>query len=382
MSILVTRARQTFKQIFNKNPSIIVSAPGRINLIGEHTDYSNGFVLPMAINHKIIIALHPSEDQIVNLFSIDYQEKATIEINNLKSPSEGWQAYVEGITWALKSKGFILKGWEGVVTGDIPVGAGLSSSAAFEVAIAEAHRQVSSLSLSNIELAQLGQLAEIQWVGVNVGIMDQLISALGKPNHAVKLDCKTLEFEYIPIPQEVQFIVLDTKTRRELTNSAYNQRHEEVKLACESLGVSHLREANIDMLKDMKEDIDPIIYKRAHHVITENSRVHEFCDAMLRQDLNVMGLLINQSHESLKIDFEVSSKELNIIVDIARKHPYCLGARMTGAGFGGCAIAILKKEKSSSFIEEVTQAYSDAIGYPPDVFQVFSSRGVHVIKFD
>lgn len=281
-----------------------------------------------------------------------------------------------GMAWALLDTGYTLSGWQGAMSGNIPIGAGLSSSAAFEVAIGKTFCLASNLDLSPTKLALLSRKAEAEWVGVNVGIMDQLISAAGKEGHALLLDCKTLDFEYVPIPEGVTMVVLDTMTRRELKKSDYNARHEEVKQASRLLDVQFLREATPQMVEETRPQMPSTIYRRARHVVSENERVHNFSHAMRNNDLLMMGQLIDASHASLRDDFEVSSPELNLIVELAQKQPECLGARMMGAGFGGCALALLKTGHVDPFSEKVFHPYYSQTGIEPHIFNVTSAVGV------
>lgn len=369
------KAFETYCDIFKKKPAMMISAPGRINLIGEHTDYSEGFVLPAAINLTIELAITPRKDRKILLYSLDFDEKVEIDLMNL-SHSSGWQEYVIGVAWALSKKGHPLSGWDGVLAGSIPIGAGLSSSAALELACVKAFCVVNQLSLSPKEMAILGRQAEVGWVGVNVGIMDQLISAAGKKDNAMLLDCRSLMYQYIPIPYQASFIILDTKTRRELSHSAYNKRQREVEIAANFLGIDTLRDGSTSLLKQEKSKLSDIIFRRARHVITENERVLSFCDAMRQGDLAEMGRLINESHRSLRKDYEVSSMELDLIVEIARLQPHCLGARMTGAGFGGCALALLSNNDIKPFINQVEFLYYEQTGVKPHIFSVSSADGV------
>lgn len=372
---------KAFQQRYGEQPGFLVSAPGRINLIGEHTDYSDGFVLPVAINRKISIAFRARKDTTINVYAVDFNESAKIDIRQLKASVKGWQPYIEGVAWALQTSGFSLRGWDGVIGGDIPIGAGLSSSAALEIAAARVFSQTSDLALSQEQLAKICQMAEMNWVGVNVGIMDQLISAAGKAGCAMKLDCRTLEHEYFPIPPGVQVFVLDTMTRRELTHSDYNTRHAEVELACSTLGISHLRDADLAIIEKLKTPTNMILFRRAKHVFEENQRVHDFCNAMQKGDFKIMGRLLNQSHKSLRDNFEVSSDALNLIVEIAQNHPSCFGARMTGAGFGGCALALLKSNDDDAFINHVSENYKQEIGIEPKIFRVESADGVCLKRY-
>jgi galactokinase len=368
-----------FRDLFGADPEFVVFAPGRVNLIGEHTDYSDGFVLPFAINLGIFLAFSPANNEQIDIYAIDFDQLFSQKISkNSKGPAD-WTAYIKGVIWALKSQDVDINGFQGVVAGNLPIGAGLSSSAALEVASAKALSISSDVDTTRSELAQICQRAEREWVGVNVGIMDQLISACGKRDHAVKLDCRTLETEYVLIPDGICFVVLDTNTRRELSQSAYNTRHEEVESAAQILKVPALRDATLNMLTKEKYKIPSSIYRRARHVITENARVHAFVNAMNDHNLQKMGQLLNKSHISLRDDFEVSSKELNIIVYIAEAHPGAYGARMAGAGFGGCALAMVDERFLDDFIHNVHHEYQLQTKIEPHIFKVESSDGVHMI---
>jgi len=369
----------TFKDTYHAAPDLLVSAPGRINLIGEHTDYSEGFVLPVAINLGISIALSPRSDNILDLHSIDIDEVMHIELDQLSKDNGGWQEYVKGVAWALSEEGYDLKGWQGVVAGDIPIGAGLSSSAALEIAAAKAFCEAGGFSLTGKHLAKIGKKAEVDWVGVSVGIMDQLISAEGKTNHAVKLDCRSLDTVYVPIPDSVCFVVLDTMTRRELAHSEYNTRHAEIKAVSAALNVPKLRDATLAMLEQEKSLLPAVLYQRARHVLSENERVHAFSKAMEDNNIIEMGRLINESHISLRDDFDVSSEGLNLIVELAMNAPHCLGARMTGAGFGGCALALLEQDYTADFIMTIESTYLSETGIHPHIFAVSSADGVQAL---
>jgi galactokinase len=372
----VEKVAATYRQYFKENPSSIVTAPGRINLIGEHTDYSEGFVLPVAIDRNVTVAFTPRADKIIRVYSMDFDQELVVHLDEISQSNGGWKEYVMGMAWALLDAGYALSGWQGVFAGNIPIGAGLSSSAALEVAIGKTFCVASNLELTPTTLALLSRKAEFKWVGVNVGIMDQLISAAGRKGHALLLDCKTLEFEYVPIPLGVTLVVLDTMTRRELTKSEYNARHEEVVQAAKLLGVQFLREASPQMVEEIRPQMSSRIYQRAKHVVTENQRVHTFSNAMRNNELLMMGQVINASHASLRDDFEVSSPELNLIVELAQKQPECLGARMMGAGFGGCALALLKTDHITSFSEKVFHPYHEQTGIEPHIFNVTSADGV------
>ncbi|MFU8826327.1 MAG: galactokinase [Brevefilum sp.] len=370
-----------YKQQFSSTPEKFVTAPGRINLIGEHTDYSEGFVLPVAIDRDVMIAFSPRQDDRVQVFSMDFDQKLEIDVTNLGKSTSGWMNYIRGMAWALNDAGYRLSGWQGVVSGNIPIGAGLSSSAALEVAAGKTFCEVTNQGISPTQLALLAQKAEKDWVGVSVGIMDQLISAAGKAQHAMLLDCRSLDMDFVPIPEGISFIVLDTLTRRELTHSEYNTRHAEVNQSEQFLGVQSLRDANCDHLQEHHNNMPKVLYRRAKHVISENERVGQFVHAMRNSEITRMGELINASHASLRDDFEVSSDALNLMVELAQNHKQCLGARMMGAGFGGCALAMIQEGDEDAFASEIGLAYQQVSGLTPNIFPVNSVSGVRAEPF-
>ncbi len=347
-----------FRSFFHTSPTFLVRAPGRVNLIGEHTDYNEGFVLPMALELSTWIALHPRADAKVFLHSLDFHETIEFSLSDLKKKS-GWGEYVKGVAWALQGAGYALQGWEGVVAGEVPIGAGLSSSAALEVAAARAFAAVSRWEWDGKKMALLCQKAENEWVGVQCGIMDQMASTLVQRDHALFLDCHTLETRQVPFPQGVTVVVMDTNTRRELVGSAYNERREECRRAARLLGVPSLRHLSTEAFERQAaaRNLDEVLYRRARHVITENERVRQAVQAMEANDVLTLGALLRESHRSLDRDFEVTNAALNLIVTAAWEHPACYGARMTGAGFGGCALALVKEDAVQDFMHFVRETY-------------------------
>ncbi|MCL4255697.1 MAG: galactokinase, partial [Anaerolineae bacterium] len=339
--------KQTFIEQYGENPMVIVRAPGRVNLIGEHTDYNDGFVLPMAIEYAIWIALRPREDRQVRVTALDFDATIQLDLDSLSKNATSPAEYIKGVAWALMEDGFNLTGWEGVMKGDIPIGAGLSSSAALELAIARAFYEVSEFEWNPNQMALLAQKAENDWVGMKCGIMDQMISANGKADHALLIDCRSLETRLAPLPPNTRVVVMDTMTRRELVESLYNERRQQCETAAKLLGVPALRDVSSAMLKANAKKLDPVILKRATHIVSENERTLEAVEVMLAGDAKRLGTLMYQSHMSLRDYFEVTKMPnrpfdaLDIMVQRARKHPTCYGARMTGAGFGGCAVALI-----------------------------------------
>ncbi len=370
---------QAFEQRYGVAPALLVRAPGRVNLIGEHTDYNAGFVMPMAIDRATWIALRPTGDRQVTVHSLDFDETDTFALDNLAPKPGSWSDYVRGVAWALQQHGYATAGWEGVMAGDVPVGAGLSSSAAVELAVARAFAAVAGWPWDARRMALLGQYAENKWVGVNCGIMDQMISAAGKAGHALLIDCRSLESWPVPLPSDTVVVVLDTNTRRGLVDSAYNERRTQCEAAARFFRASALRDVSLDQLEEHRTELDNLTYLRARHVITENLRVLAARDAMFRDDAGRLGELLDASHASLRDDFQVSSPALDAIVACARTHPACLGARMTGAGFGGCAVALVRADAAQDFARVTSALYAAKTGTQPQVYVCHSSEGAGIM---
>lgn len=363
-----------FKKHFGGEPAHLIRAPGRVNLIGEHTDYNDGFVMPLAIDRNTWIALRPRQDRTVVLHSLNHNQTVSFDLDH-SAKDKGWQEYPKGVAWALLENGHSLRGWEGVTGCDVPLGAGLSSSASFELAVARAFAEVSGFTWDAPLMALLSQKAENQWVGVNCGIMDQLISAVGKKDHAVLLDCRSLEATPLPLPRETSVVILDTATRRGLVESAYNERRRQCEEASAFFGVTKLRDLALDRFLSKAGQLDDLTRQRARHVLTENARTLQAAEAMRHHDAAKLGALMNASHDSLRDDFEVTNHELNVMVDLSRQAPGCIGARMTGAGFGGCAVALVREALVENFLAAVTRDYRAATGREPAVYACKASAG-------
>ena len=377
---LQEQVTQAYIARFGERPLYIVRAPGRVNLIGEHTDYNDGFVLPMAIDREIYIALSPRDDERLELHSLDLENPADFSLSVFEKGAEGWVEYVKGMTWVLQEAGFALTGWQGVSAGNIPVGAGLSSSAALELAVARAFATVSDFEWDATQMALLGQKCENEWVGVNCGIMDQMIVAAGKEGHALLIDCRTLETCAVPLPPETAVVILDTATRRGLVDSAYNERRQQCEAAAAYFGVSALRDVDVATFNAKADGLDPLTRKRAKHVVTENQRTLDAMAAMLQEDPRTLGRLLHESHVSLRDDFEVSNTELNQIVTCAdRRTTAVFGARMTGAGFGGCAVALVRNYNANAFANAVAACYQAATGLHPSIYICYPSAGASVV---
>jgi galactokinase len=368
-----------FTARFQQSPRWVVRAPGRVNLIGEHTDYNDGFVLPLAIDRAVWLALRPRSDRRVAVYSVDYDQLGEFSLDGLHNDKAGWIEYLKGTAWSLQDAGFALAGWEGVLQGDVPLGAGLSSSAALEMATARALAAAGNLDWHPAKMAKLGQRAENKWVGVNCGIMDQLISAAGCAGHALLIDCRSLNTEAVPFPSGVAVVVLDTSTRRGLVDSAYNERRSQCEAAAKFFGVAALRDVTMQQFEKSAAGLDAVTQRRALHVIGENDRTVQAAEAMRRGNAVELGRLMQQSHRSLRDDYEVSNDALNAMVECASAHKACFGARMTGAGFGGCAIALIRAEAADDFVARTAAAYQQKSGHKPAVYVCQATNGAEVI---
>ena len=366
---------------YHSPPDLLVRAPGRVNLIGEHTDYNHGFVLPMAIDRWLWIALRRRRDDCVAIYSCDYRQQRSFSLSRLQPAGDGnWLEYVKGVAWALQQNGQTLdQGWDGIVAGDIPIGAGLSSSAALEMASARAFAAVAAIPWQPLVMAKIGQQAENDWIGVNCGIMDQMICAAGQSGHALLIDCRSLQYRAVSLPTAITIVVMDTNTRRGLVESAYNQRRSQCEQAARFFQVAALRDVAGEDFHKLASLLDEDTRSRVRHVIGENARTVAAAAAIERQDLAELGRLINASHHSLRDDFAVSSRELDIIVAGARSQPGCYGARMTGAGFGGCALAIVAQQMTTSFVSEVTMHYQQHTGISARIYVCQASAGAEVV---
>jgi galactokinase len=375
---LQQRVTEEFTRRYGSPPSAIVRAPGRVNLIGEHTDYNDGFVLPMAIDRAIWIALRPRPDRLVAAHSLDFDETAEFDLDRLEKQS-GWIEYLKGVAWALQDAGHELRGFEAVISGDVPIAAGLSSSAAWELAAARAFAVTSGFAWDAAKMALLAQRAENKWVGVNCGIMDQMISAAGQADHALLIDCRSLETQSVPLPPNTVVIVLDTTTRRGLVDSAYNERRSQCEAVAKFFGVKALRDVTLDQLSEKREQLDRVAYRRALHVISENDRTLQAAEVMRRGEASELGQLMELSHMSLRDDFEVSSRELNTMVECAEQQAGCYGARMTGAGFGGCAVALVRQDAAEAFCAGVAAEYQAETGLKPNIYICTASNGAEIV---
>ena len=378
MSDIKKKVINAFQERYHAPPTYVVRAPGRVNLIGEHTDYNDGFVFPMTIQHALYIALRPRSDRHVSAHSLNFEKPAEFDLDNL-TKSTGWPEYLKGLAYKLKKKDYTVGGWEGVLGSDIPIGAGLSSSAAIQMAALRAFSTVAGFPWDAKRMAVLAQEADNEWVGIKSGVMDQMSSGAGRTDMAMLLDCRTLETTYAPIPKGTQIVVMDTSTRRGLVDSKYNERREQCEVAATHFKVSHLRDVSVEMFDARKQELDPIIRRRARHVITENARTLQAAEAMEKHDPTALGKLMNESHLSLHNDFEVTNDALHRIVRIAWNHEACYGARMTGGGFGGAAVALVRQDMVGNFMTYVLDTYKAETNLVGRLYLCRATNGAEII---
>ena len=384
MSIDSKTIIREFRQQFGSGPAFVARAPGRVNLIGEHTDYNGGFVLPAAINREIKIACSPADGRTVTMYAVAMKEKRTFSLDNLQKDACRWINYPQGVAMVLQDEGFKLRGMNAVVMGDVPLGAGLSSSAAFEVAAALAFGALSNLKIDGVRLARLCQRAENEFVGVNCGIMDQYVSINAKANRAVFIDCKSLEHRLIPVDTvHSRIVISDTGVKRELASSEYNVRRGQCESAVEILkryvpGATCLRDISSKVLMAHESELPEVVRKRAWHVVSEDERVLQSLPLLEKGDLVAFGRLLNESHDSLRDDYEVSCRELDAMVESARALPGCLGSRLTGAGFGGCTVSLVTAEAADAFCRELAKRYKAATGLDARIIVSDAAEGASV----
>ena len=366
----------TFRERFGGEPALLARAPGRVNLIGEHTDYNDGFVLPAAIDRAIYVAARPRHDREVHFVSIDFGDQTVFTLDALDAPDlPVWSSYPRGALWWLGDQGFAVPGFDAVMGGDIPVGAGLSSSAAVEVAMIELGLALAGESLSKQAIALGGVEVEHQFIGVPCGVMDQMASAMGVNGHALLIDCRSLEATPIPVPGGVSIMIMDTAKQRGLVDSEYATRRAQCEEAARVLGVPALRDATREQVEAAREQLGDLLYRRARHIVTENLRTQATAMALRSGGLKTAGQAMRESHASLRDDYEVSCRELDIMSDLANAQPGCSGARMTGGGFGGCAVALVEDGAVEAFVQAVAPAYEAETGLTPQLYVCRAAAG-------
>ncbi|MHB2020672.1 MAG: galactokinase [Candidatus Xenobia bacterium] len=375
-----TMLRDEFAKLFKRPCHTIYRAPGRVNLIGEHTDYNDGYVMPAAIGYYTWVAAAPREDSKLFLHSTSYPGILEFDVDLAHEPTQHeWSDYLTGVAWVLHDSGLDVHGADLLIHGEVPIGAGLSSSAAIEVATGYALLSESGLAVDRTNLARLCQQAENQYTGTRCGIMDQFISCHGRAGHALLIDCRTLEFRPLPLPAAVWLVVCNTMVKHALSGGEYNQRREECEAGARALGVPALRDATLEQLEAARSKMTDVVYRRCRHVISENDRVLAAADALTRGDVTEFGKLMDASHASLRDDYEVSCRELDLMVELARGERGVYGARMTGGGFGGCAIAVVDEVQVPGFVSHVREEYSRVTGKNPDIFVCEASAGAQEV---
>ncbi len=402
---LVTR---TFRQRFGKEPAFVALAPGRVNILGEHVDFNDGFVLPAAIDRATYIAFAPADEQPERstLVAADFQKEVSFTLESIaaKTAADGsalpeWAHYPAGVAWALTEAGLTAPAMQAVFASDVPRGAGLSSSASVEMAFALAWQTLSAVEGSAVEgsavegdgwelppmqRALLGQKAENQYVGVNCGIMDQFASACGVSDRLLLLDCRSLEWQVLPVPEDVAIVIADTSVRRKLTDGAYNQRRQACEDAVKILsahlpGVKALRDVSVEDFNRLSDQLPGLVERRARHVVEEIERSRRAIPLLEQGKIREFGQIMNECHASLRDLYEVSIPELNAMVEIAQSLPGCFGARLTGAGFGGCTVNLVEKSIAEAFAAQLASQYEGKTGLKPEIYICQASDGARVV---
>jgi galactokinase len=381
-----------FRHRFGRLPAGLAEAPGRVNLIGEHTDYNQGLVLPVAIDRTIAVAFAPRDDGRVRTQSLDFDQEDEFALGDIhRVKGDSWANYLRGVALVLQQAGHRLTGLDAAVQGEVPIGAGLSSSAALEVATLGAFATTAGLALNDRDKALLAQRAENEFVGVACGVMDQMAAVFGRADHALRIDCRSLETEAVPLNLDahgLRIVVANTGVRRALSSSAYNQRRQECTRAVEMLFVllrgrrpRSLRDITLRDLTINRRFLPQEVLRRARHVVSENARVLATVDALQRDDLTEVGRLFRASHESLAHDYEVSSAELDLMVELARSREGVVGARMTGAGFGGCTVNLVRADAVEDFRQEVIEPYRARTGLAAEMYVCRAVDGLRIVRY-
>ena len=372
----------------NGNSVEIVKAPGRVNLIGEHTDYNDGFVLPVAIDREIIMAAEPRDDREVHLYAVDLDAKSSFSLDEIgRDPQASWSNYIRGVLLLLQERGLPVKGMNAAFSGDVPLAAGLSSSAALEMATGLMATVMGQFHIDMVDLVKIAQAAENTFVGVNCGIMDQFISGLGRKDHALFLDCRSLDYELVPLPpmDDYKIVIANTMVKRGLVDSAYNERRSQCEQGVEILrqylsGITALRDVTPADFGKYRKHLPAIVAQRCEHIIFENQRVLDSVGALQASSISEFGRLMGESHRSLRDLYEVSCKELDIMVEAAWGVPGTSGARMTGAGFGGCTVNLVEAGAVDTFVAEVKEIYTAKTGLVPEFYVCQAEDGAHQVE--
>ncbi|MFQ3234721.1 MAG: galactokinase [Paraglaciecola sp.] len=373
------KVNRAFFEAFGTEPQRLFQAPGRVNLMGEHTDYNDGFVLPCAIDYQTLVAATPRDDMLVRVVAADYanaQDQFSLNDPIGSHPTQLWSNYIRGVVKHLQLRGLVFKGADLVVSGNVPQGAGLSSSASLEVAIGETFRQLYTLPLSSADVALNGQQAENQFVGCNCGIMDQMVSACGAKHHALLLDCRSLDTQLIPMPTGLDVVIINSNVKRGLVDSEYNTRRQQCEQAATLLGIKALRDISLSELCHRKHMLPEVVFSRAHHVVSENERTLLAAEALRRGDAQALSVLMAQSHASMRDDFEITVPPIDFIVATLAKYiGQRGGVRMTGGGFGGCVVALMPTELVGGAKQLLAERYKAHTDYQESFYVCAASDG-------
>ncbi|RJT43025.1 galactokinase [Rahnella woolbedingensis] len=379
---LKTKTLEIFADKFGYPATITIKAPGRVNLIGEHTDYNDGFVLPCAIDYETVIACAQRNDRTIRVIAADYdndEDSFSLDEPILHTDAHPWANYVRGVVKHLMLRNKDFSGADMVISGNVPQGAGLSSSASLEVAVGQALKSLYDLPLDGVALALNGQEAENQFVGCNCGIMDQLISALGKENHSLLIDCRSLETRAVSMPESAAVVIINSNVKRGLVDSEYNARREQCEVAARFFGVKALRDVDPALFFSIQDELDPVVARRARHVITENDRTLAAADALASGDLKRMGELMAESHASMRDDFEITVPQIDKLVEIVKEVIGDKGGvRMTGGGFGGCIVALVPQDMVEKVRDAVEQQYHAHSGLKETFYVCTASQGAGI----
>lgn len=365
--------RHVFTSRFGGEP-LLVRSPGRVNLIGEHTDYNDGLVLPAAIDKDILLAIGKRDDDRISLYAMDQDEQHETKVGVWERSAALWPDYLIGVVQQLSKRGHRVDGFNLVFGGNIPQGAGLSSSAALECAVAFALSELYGLGIEKLDIALIAQAAENEFVGVKCGLMDQFASVFGKSDHLIKLDCRDFSYEYIPFKQEgIKVVLFDTQVKHSLASSAYNKRREECEQGVSLIAAHHpevksLREATLEQVEKLVKPVDETVYRRCRYVVSEIQRLQAGCEDLKKNDFAAFGKRMFETHDGLQHDYEVSCAELDTLVDLVRNDEAVLGARMMGGGFGGCTINLVKASEVERVVKDVSDAYQSRTGRAPETY--------------
>jgi galactokinase len=377
--------KQAFIEQFGKSPEVWSIAPGRVDLMGSHTDYNEGFVLTMTIDREIVLAVAPRGDQQVNIFSMNIAGGGRFDLTDIqKDTANPWTNYIRGVAWAAKKSGLPVNGFDGLIHSTVPVGSGVSSSAALEASVAVLLSEIGHWEISDLELALLCQQAENDFVGLNCGILDQYTSILGKKQSAVMLDCRSLTSEVVPILKGISIVICDTKQKRELTGSEYPERQAQCEQGAKFFSekyehVNTLRDVTSEQFARYQGELDDVVRRRAQFIIEENYRVSKISQALSSGDYQQIKSITNQSYKGARDLFEIGSEGYGKMMSVIVSAPGVIGARQAGAGFGGCMVAFVKSDQIARFIEHVTDEYTDSMGIEPDIYPVQAVDGARVL---